>query len=155
MNFWSDEIIKWSRETGLEVNLIATVMQIESCGNPHAVSPSGALGLFQVMPYHFLDGEDPFDPETNALRGLSYLARSLELAEDDLQRTLAGYNGGHGVIDKDPSTWSDETVRYVYWGTGIYQEALMQEEESKRLNEWLNAGGTSLCQKAREVQMNE
>ena len=45
---WSTQIRKWAKEYDLPPNLVATVMQIESCGNPLAQSPDGAAGLFQV-----------------------------------------------------------------------------------------------------------
>ena len=77
IQFWSANITRWASEHGLDPNLAATVMQIESCGNPSARSSAGASGLFQVMPYHFAAGDDPYDPDTNAKRGLAYLKRSL------------------------------------------------------------------------------
>ncbi|MGB7538536.1 MAG: transglycosylase SLT domain-containing protein [Anaerolineales bacterium] len=145
---WDEEIVRWSEGYGLDPNLVATVMQIESCGNPRAVSRSGAQGLFQVMPFHFSDGEDMQAPEVNARRGLAYLAESLLKAEGDIRRALAGYNGGHGVIHKDPSGWPAETKRYAYWGEGIYADAAAGGTSSPRLEEWLAAGGASLCEKA-------
>src|SRR5947207_12589835 len=45
---WSPLISAWAAAYNVDPNLIATVIQIESCGNPSAVSPSGAQGLFQV-----------------------------------------------------------------------------------------------------------
>jgi soluble lytic murein transglycosylase-like protein len=145
---WKPQILRWSEDYGLDPNLVATVMQIESCGNPHAVSRSGAQGLFQVMPFHFEGGEDMQDPETNARRGLPYLAESLLQSEGDVRRALAGYNGGHGVIGWDPSQWSAETQRYTYWGDGIFADAARGRKESDRLQEWLAAGGSGLCRQA-------
>ena len=40
------------------------------------------MGLFQVMPYHFQEGEDPFSPDINAKRGLIYLRTAQEAARD-------------------------------------------------------------------------
>ncbi len=142
---WSDEIIRWAAEHDLDPNFVATVMQIESCGHPEVVSSAGAIGLFQVMPYHFQDGEDPNIPDTNALRGMQYLARSLQIANGNIVLALAGYNGGHGVINRSNSEWPDETIRYAYWGSGIYQDAQKHRSSSDRLDEWLQAGGASLC----------
>ena len=108
------------------------------------------MGLFQVMPYHFLNLEDPYDPETNAMRGLSYLARSLAAAGGDVRLALAGYNGGISVISVSESMWSEETQRYAYWGTGIYQDVRQGEVDSSRLQEWLSRGGASLCLQAHQ-----
>lgn len=149
---WAESITRWAGVCGLDPNLVALVMQIESCGDPVAVSSAGALGLFQVMPFHFEEGEDPLDPETNARRGLSYLVRSLELAQGDIGLALAGYNGGHGTIGMDSSEWSEETRRYYYWGTGVWADIQAKAQSSARLEEWLAAGGASLCRQAAAVQ---
>jgi soluble lytic murein transglycosylase-like protein len=150
IQFWAGSITRWAAEHGVDPNLAATVMQIESCGNPSARSSAGAAGLFQVMPFHFLVSENSYDPETNALRGLDYLRRSLERAGNDARLALAGYNGGIGVIGRGEFSWAAETKRYAYWGSGIYADAAANQSESARLNEWLAAGGASLCRKARE-----
>lgn len=148
VHYWEDEIIAWAQEHDLDHNLVATVMQIESCGDPEAISPSGAMGLFQVMPYHFAEGEDPFDPDTNALRGLTYLTTNLEEVNGHVGLALAGYNGGHLALWGDWETWSTETRSYFRWGSGIYREAAAGWESSPTLQAWLRAGGTSLCGQA-------
>ncbi|HUM70405.1 MAG TPA: transglycosylase SLT domain-containing protein, partial [Chloroflexota bacterium] len=71
---WTPQIMAWAAEHGLDPNMVATVMQIESCGDPAALSIAGAQGLFQVMPFHFQPGENAFDPDMNAFRGMSFLA---------------------------------------------------------------------------------
>lgn len=148
--YWAAWIRLWAAEAGVDPNLAASVMQIESCGDPRALSRSGAMGLFQVMPYHFAPGEDPYDPATNARRGLNYLRRAWQAAGGDVRLALAGYNGGIGVIGRDESTWPAETRRYVYWGSGLYAEAVSGADESLRLREWLAAGGSGLCRQARQ-----
>lgn len=148
VKYWEEDILRWSENFNLDPNLVATVIQIESCGDPRAISRAGALGLFQVMPYHFSSQDQPLLPEDNARTGLAYLAKSFELAGGNLPKGFAGYNGGHGVINYDPAAWPAETKRYVHWGTGIYEDALSELNESERLKEWLNAGGASLCRQA-------
>jgi len=150
VQYWQENILSWAEEWSLDPLLIATVMQIESCGNPQAVSPAGAQGLFQVMPYHFADGEDMLDPQTNAKRGMAYLSQAYESANGDIERTLAGYNGGHGQIHRDPALWLEETKRYVLYGTAIYEDAANGNIGGTALNAWLNAGGASLCQQAKD-----
>ena len=149
VQYWSGKIQVWATAAGLDPNLVATVMQIESCGDPRARSRAGAIGLFQVMPYHFAGGDDPYSPDTNAARGLAYLKRSLEAANGDARLALAGYNGGIGVIGRSEFSWPSETQRYAYWGSGIYAEASNGATESLRLQEWMAAGGASLCRQAR------
>jgi hypothetical protein len=38
VQYWADDIMRWSNAYGVDANLVATVMQIESCGDPQAVS---------------------------------------------------------------------------------------------------------------------
>jgi soluble lytic murein transglycosylase-like protein len=146
--YWAPQIRAWARSHDLNPNLVATVMQIESCGHPTVRSPSGAIGLFQVMPYHFLAGEAPQDPGTNASRGLAYLAESFSLSAGRLPQTLAGYNGGHGVISRQRSEWPQQTRRYVRWGMGILRDISSGEGSSSTLRQWLNSGGDRLCDQA-------
>ncbi len=130
-------------------------MQIESCGHPnvesnkHLESHKRAKGLFQVMPFNFGSGENYFDPETNASRGLEYLQRSYILAEGDIEKALAGYNGGHLAILWNPETWSQETQDYVHWGAGILSDITHGREQSPILQEWLESGGKNLCEDAK------
>jgi soluble lytic murein transglycosylase-like protein len=141
-------IYAWATAYNVDPNLIATVIQIESCGDPKAISSSGARGLFQVMPFHFKPGEDTFEVLTNGRHGMEYLASGLQLASGNAGLALAGYNGGHGVINIDQTRWSSETRRYFYWGTGIYTDAANGLAESPTMQQWLQAGGSRLCQRA-------
>ena len=148
VQYWSKNIIEWSDQTGIDANLIATVMQIESCGDPFAKSSAGAMGLFQVMPFHFENGEDPYKPGTNARVGLGYLEQALAARDGVIRLGFAGYNGGITGAKRPESQWPDETKRYVYWGSGIYEDAANMKANSDRLNEWLGRGGVSLCKQA-------
>ena len=150
---WESQILRWASEENLDPNLVATVMQIESCGNPLVVSPAGANGLFQVMDYHFNAGENPFDPDTNARRGLDYLRSSLEHFGNDAGLALAGYNGGIQGASRPAALWAQETRDYQYWGVNIYAEASAGMETSPTLQEWLNAGGASLCSQAGQLAL--
>ncbi len=145
---WGNDIIRWANASALDPNLVAAIMQIESCGDPRATSRSGAMGLFQVMPFHFHFGENPYDPETNALRGLNYLSRSLSTANGDARSAMAGYNGGVGVIARSEWLWPSETKRYVYYGAPIYEDARNGATSSAMLTEWYQNYGVSLCRQA-------
>lgn len=148
VQYWGSSIQTWAAVVGLDPNLVATVMTLESCGDPRALSHAGAMGLFQVMPFHFAEGDDPYDPDTNAKRGMAYLKRSLEKAGGDPRLAFAGYNGGIGVIGRSESTWAAETQRYAYWGSGIYAEVSNGTTESTMFQDWLAAGGASFCSRA-------
>lgn len=151
VQYWRKDILRWARQWQIDPNLVATVVQIESCGNPKVVSRAGAIGLFQVMPFHFSTDDNPYDPDTNAARGLAYLRRALDAFGQDARLALAGYNGGIGGASRAEALWPAETVRYAYWGSGIYAEARQGKKNSARLQEWLNAGGANLCAQAETV----
>ena len=145
---WGNDIIRWANAASVDRNLAATVMQIESCGDPRATSRSGAMGLFQVMPFHFHFGENPYDPETNALRGLNYLSGAFQKGGGDARLAMAGYNGGVGVIARAEWLWPSETKRYVLYGAPIYEDARNGATSSAMLTEWYQKYGVSLCRQA-------
>ena len=145
---WGDDLVRWAKAASVDPNLAAVVMQIESCGDPQAVSRSGAMGLFQVMPFHFHRGENSYNPDTNALRGMNYLSRSLAAGGGNARLALAGYNGGFGVIARGEGTWAAETKRYVYSGAPIYDDARSGATSSAMLDEWYRKYGAGLCQQA-------
>ena len=121
---WSGEINRWAAQHDVDPHLLATVMQIESCGHPTVISNAGARGLFQVMPFHFAASEDMFDPDTNAKRGASFLKTCSGASDGVVGLTLACYNGGQSVINKPRDRWSQETQKYYRWGVGIYSDAI-------------------------------
>lgn len=148
VEYWSPQIEGWAEEFNLDPNLVATIMQVESCGDPAAVSSAGAQGLFQVMPFHFEPGEDSLDPDTNARRGLAYFVERLQQTGGDVGRAFAGYNGGHGAAATGWDNWLPETQRYYVWTTGIYGEIQAGNLDSPTLQRWTQAGGGGLCQQA-------
>ncbi|MBL8061671.1 MAG: lytic transglycosylase domain-containing protein [Anaerolineales bacterium] len=147
---WAESISRWATAYNLNPNLVATIMQIESCGDPRATSSAGAMGLFQVMPFHFHTTDSPYNPDTNATRGLAYLVRSLEAANGDARLAMAGYNGGISIIRRGEWTWSAQTKRYVQYGAPIYSDAISGLESSSALNEWYTRYGVSLCRQAHQ-----
>ena len=148
IHHWADSISKWAAASQLDPNLVATIMQIESCGDPRARSSAGAMGLFQVMPFHFYAIDDPYNPDTNAARGLAYLAKSLATGGGNARLAMAGYNGGIGLISRGEWTWPAQTKRYVQYGAPIYEDARNGLTSSTALNEWYEKYGVSLCRQA-------
>jgi soluble lytic murein transglycosylase-like protein len=148
VQYWAPQIEAWSAVHGIDPNLAATIMQVESCGDPNAVSSAGAQGLFQVMPFHFTAGENMQDPDTNASRGLAYFVERLQQTGGDIGRAFAGYNGGHRAAATTWDNWPNETQRYYTWTTGIYNEIQQGLNPSPTLQQWLQAGGASLCNQA-------
>lgn len=145
---WSDDINRWAAQHDVDPHLLATVMQIESCGHPTVVSNAGARGLFQVMPFHFAAGEDMLDPNTNARRGASFLKTCAGASAGVVGMTLACYNGGQSVINQARERWSTETQTYYRWGVGIYSDAIAGAAKSDTFDQWIAAGGGRLCASA-------
>jgi hypothetical protein len=154
IQYWEEDILAWSDEYGLDPDLIATVMQIESCGYSKAKSVAGAMGLFQVMPPNFQKEDDPYDPDTNAYRGLSWLQRTLK-GGGSISMALAGYNAGLARVSNPNLEWPTETQRYVNWGVQIYQDAKCDYDYSSALYNWLSKGGSSLCDRAAVEQQDK
>lgn len=151
VQYWADDIARWSLAYRVKPNFIATIMQIESCGDPTAVSDMDALGLFQVLRPYFAEGEDPYDPDLNAYHAMRIVEELMATVNGDPGLTFAAYNGGAPILFVSPTEWPEETQAYQYWASGIYEEAERGLKESPTLQDWLNAGGSSLCEQADTV----
>jgi soluble lytic murein transglycosylase-like protein len=144
---WRTQIQAWAQEYYVNPNVIAIVIQIESCGGPTAISFAGAVGLMQVMPFHFDNGENMLNPDTNVRRGMSVFYECLTVFADwDLGLALACYNGGPSVTLSDPIYWAEETRYYYRWATGLWDDVTSGNNSSETLTAWLDAGGAGMCQ---------
>ena len=151
VQYWGEDIVEWAANQEIDPNLMATIMQIESCGHPTVVSNAGAQGLFQVMPFHFDAEEDMLEPATNAKRSANFIEECTQYARGDPGLILACYNGGPTVTQIPFHLWPHETQRYYVWGLGIYYDARNNNPQSPTLNNWLQAGGKTLCNRATNV----
>jgi soluble lytic murein transglycosylase-like protein len=146
---WRTQIREWAKTYSVNPNVIAIVIQIESCGNPVAISGAGALGLMQVMPFHFDNGENMINPDTNVQNGMTVFYECLtQFADWDLGLALACYNGGPSVTTIDYDLWAEETQHYYRWATGLWRDVEQGKKSSSTLDDWLNAGGQRLCDQA-------
>ena len=90
---------------GIPAAWISAVLRAESFGDVRAVSPTGAMGLMQIMPETWAGlrqryglGADPYDAHDNIIAGAAYLH---ELHDRyGIPGFLAAYNAG-------PARWED------------------------------------------------
>jgi soluble lytic murein transglycosylase-like protein len=101
-NDYQPLVDRYAARNGLSPSLVGAVIQTESGGNPHAVSPAGAMGLMQLMPDDVQTAgiTDPFDPEQNIAAGTKQLADLLARYSGNLDLALAGFNAGAGAVRK-------------------------------------------------------
>lgn len=92
----------------LSPEMVLAVIQVESGFDRFAISPVGAQGLMQVMPFWKKEIGRPDDNltkiETNLVYGTTILAHYLDKEDGNLAKALARYNGSTG------KTWYPERV---------------------------------------------
>ena len=103
-SFYSEAILRESAIRNIDPFLVSSVIRQESIFNPTIVSPAGAIGLMQIMPYtgkevarKLLESftvDSLFLPMTNIRYGTRYLRQLLDEFNDNLVLVIAGYNGG-------------------------------------------------------------
>lgn len=111
-----DLISHYSKHYGLDANLVRAVIRAESNFNPYAVSRAGARGLMQLMPETAAEMgvTDIFDPAQNIAGGTQYLAKMLNLFDNNVQLALAAYNAGPNAVAKHKGVPPyQETKAYV------------------------------------------
>jgi len=98
-----EELIRAAaKRHGVEAQLIASVIAVESNFNPRAVSRKQAQGLMQLMPEtaaRFAIA-DAFDPAQNIEAGTRYLKELLEKYGQDLRLALAAFNAGPEKVEQ-------------------------------------------------------
>jgi soluble lytic murein transglycosylase-like protein len=90
-----------SRRAGLETALVLGLIQVESGFRKYAISPVGARGYMQVMPFWMRligDGQVSrlFHKQTNLRFGCVILRHYLDIEKGDLFMALGRYNGSRG-----------------------------------------------------------
>ncbi len=103
MNVPFGELIRAAAQKhGLEEDLVASVIAVESNFNPRAVSPKLARGLMQLLPQTAARYAvaDVFDPAQNIDAGTRYLKDLLGRYNQDLALALAAYNAGPDRVEQ-------------------------------------------------------
>ncbi|QLG88404.1 lytic transglycosylase domain-containing protein [Chitinibacter bivalviorum] len=107
---------------GLDPQMVLGLIHIESGFNRYAISPVGARGLMQVMPFWQRSIGTPeqnlFDPNTNLRYGCTILRHYLDIENGDLFRALGRYNGSLGKAEYPNLVYSAWKANYD-WGSAI------------------------------------
>ena len=90
-----------SKRAGLDVSLVLGLTQVESNFRKYAVSPVGARGYMQIMPFWTRvigdgDASKLFHLQTNLRFGCAILRHYLDRERGDLFLGLGRYNGSRG-----------------------------------------------------------
>ncbi len=137
---------QYEQEYGLPSGFLQAVMMAESSGNPKAVSPKGAQGLFQFMPATAKEyGIDPLDPE-QATRGAAMKFRDLHKRyKGDIPMMLAAYNYGDGNLARSGfDNLPGETSNYIKKVQGALGGGQQFADSGQMMND--GSGGLSIEQ---------
>jgi soluble lytic murein transglycosylase len=95
---YSDEILR--AKSGLDLNLVLSLIRQESAFNREAKSRVGARGLMQLMPYtakrfvKYKKTDELYDPTLNVIAGTKYLKKLLKKFDGNIVLALSSYNAG-------------------------------------------------------------
>jgi soluble lytic murein transglycosylase len=86
----------------MEPALVHAIIKAESDGYSNAISPKGAEGVMQLMPFtsRRLNVSDPFDPIENIEGGIRYIKELLAAFDGNVTHAVAAYNAGPGAVRK-------------------------------------------------------
>jgi soluble lytic murein transglycosylase-like protein len=91
-----------AKRAGLDPALVLGLIQVESAFRKYALSPVGAYGYMQVMPFwtRVIGDGDPrklFQVQTNLRYGCSILRMYIDMEKGNLFLALGRYNGSRGL----------------------------------------------------------
>jgi soluble lytic murein transglycosylase-like protein len=124
---WTALVDDIAKRSSVDKALLMAVIDVESGGDPFAVSPKGARGLMQLMPQTGArqGADDLFDPYQNVAAG-TRLLNTLLARFGDVSLALAAYNAGEGAVRKfggmvPPYAETQKYVRRVMERVGVYR----------------------------------
>jgi hypothetical protein len=134
----SEVIIGYAKAAGMsdpQARVFDRMMETESNRRQYrpdgslVVSPSGAIGIGQLMPSTAEELKvDPTDPEQNLSGSARFYKRLLTLFAGDLEKATAAYNAGGGAVQKLVSWYGKD------WKTGLPDETKRYLEKVRPLD---------------------
>lgn len=108
-------------------DIIQAIIQVESGGNPKALSKTGAIGLMQVMPATGrsmgYSKEDLWNPKTNVEAGTKYFNKLMsEHCNNDVNCALRSYVCGPGNRNKKVCYQYANKVLRINGNTASYKK---------------------------------
>ena len=99
---YAEQISAASKAYGVDPELVASVIAVESNFNPRAISSKNALGLMQLRPETAarMAVRDVFDPKQNIDGGTRYLKELIDRYGQNLALVLAAYNAGPERVEQ-------------------------------------------------------
>lgn len=94
------DVVRFSEKYSVDPKLVVSVIKVESNFDFESTSSKGAIGLMQVMPFHFNESEIGINISDNLNVGIRELARCLINNGGDIALALAMYNAGEGALKK-------------------------------------------------------
>lgn len=114
---WDTFILQEARRRELDPDFLASLVWMESRGDPAAVGPVGAVGLMQVMPQEAgfewrPTAQELMDPATNLFWGTRTLSTVVKQGQGDIFNALAAYNGGWDqIMYRGPTIFATTILR--------------------------------------------
>ncbi|MBI5183431.1 MAG: lytic transglycosylase domain-containing protein [Nitrospinae bacterium] len=133
--YFSEEIESAAYKYDIEPELITAIITAESNFNPNATSPTGAMGLMQLMPKTALTYmvENPYNPQQNLEGGIRYLRTLLRMFNGDLRLAIAAYNAGENSVKRyNGIPPFPETEGFVKKVISIYDTLMKKEKKVYR-----------------------
>ena len=133
----------------VDPDLVRAVVRVESNFNPRAVSPSGAMGLMQLVPAtarRFGVG-NAFDPGANVDGGVRYLKHLMTMFRGDLRLSLAAYNAGENAVGRYRGVPPyEETRNYLrkisqHYSIPSSQPAVVEKEQKAEIAKFVDEKG--------------
>lgn len=128
-----DQVIKIaSLKTGVDEEMIRSIIKQESDFQKYAVSHKGASGYMQLMPETARDlgVGNVFDPYENIVGGSTYFRQMLDRFNGSYRNALMAYNAGpstveRGKIPAESKVYARKVLRnYRYLKTGKTKDSL-------------------------------
>jgi hypothetical protein len=142
-----------ARKYGIEESLYIRLITNESGWDPAASSSAGAIGFTQLMPDTAKSlGVNPYDPIQNLEGGAKYLAQMRDRYSGDMQKAIAAYVSGPGIVDKALDTKRILGGSLFAGQPGSIADNLRKDSDPNQwYSRWLNSLGDDATAAAKYV----